>query len=327
MRIHYIRYYKEKRLLLKPLSCLFCIILSLVQISSVLAYEREIKDVTKYLSQNINKSGKKNLAVVDFTDLQGNVTEFGRFLAEEFSVALASADRNFEVIDRTHLKVILQEHKLSSTGVIDPETARKLGKIAGVESLLTGTITPLGGNVRISVKILDTTTANLIGASTINLRMTKDMEALLGKEIDTPKVGGTDRVQAKISMDDFTFEALNCKVSGTNIYCTIRVINNAPSNRHLFIHAISYSHNSYLYDLNGNQFKAMKVQFGSESRPDHAGQMMAPNLPVIASLKFENASPQGDKVSLRVECKAGDSYIFSGQGHFNAVLRNIPLAK
>src|SRR5437899_296918 len=53
-------------------------------------------------------AGKKTVAVVDFTDLQGNVTELGRYLAEEFSTALVEEPRSFDVIDRIHLKVILQ---------------------------------------------------------------------------------------------------------------------------------------------------------------------------------------------------------------------------
>jgi len=55
-------------------------------------------------------------------DLQGNVTELGRFLAEELSGALVNDSRGFRVIDRAHLKAILQEHKLAATGLIDPQT-------------------------------------------------------------------------------------------------------------------------------------------------------------------------------------------------------------
>jgi len=122
--------------------------------------------------------------VADFTDLQGNVTELGRFLAEEFSVCLAGSDARFEVVDRIHLKSIITEHKLSATGMIDPSTARKLGKIAGVEALITGTVTPFGDNVRLTVKILDTETAKIIGASTANLAKTKAIEELLARGID-----------------------------------------------------------------------------------------------------------------------------------------------
>ena len=164
---------------------LFLAILALLHCPFSFAYEEEIKDISANMAKAIADAGKKTIAVADFTDLQGNVTELGRFLAEEFSVALAGAGTRFEVVDRIHLKSIIMEHKLSATGMIDPKTARKLGKIAGVQALITGTVTPFGDNVRVTVKILDTETAKIIGASTANIAKTKAIEELLARGIET----------------------------------------------------------------------------------------------------------------------------------------------
>jgi TolB-like protein len=153
-----------------------------------LAYEKEIRSISLNLAENISKSGKKTIAVVDFTDLQGNVTELGRFLAEELSGALAEAGKGFEVVDRTHLKSLLKEHQLALTGLIDPNTARKLGEIAGVHALITGTITPFGDSIRLAVKVLDTATAKVIGASRGDIAKTKAIEELLAKGIQTVPV-------------------------------------------------------------------------------------------------------------------------------------------
>jgi TolB-like protein len=148
-------------------------------------YEKEIKNISSLLSENILKTGKKTVAVVDFTDLQGNVTELGRFLAEELSVALSEAGKGFEVVDRTHLKSLLKEHQLAQTGLIDPKTARKLGEIAGVQGLITGTITPFGDSIRVAVKVLDTETAKVIAGSRADIAKTKAIEELLAKGIET----------------------------------------------------------------------------------------------------------------------------------------------
>ena len=164
---------------------LFLAIIIVLHCSFTFAYEEEIKDISANMAKKIADAGKKTIAVADFTDLQGNVTELGRFLAEEFSVALAGAGTGFEVVDRIHLKSIIMEHKLSATGMIDPTTARKLGKITGVQALITGTVTPFGDNVRITVKILDTETAKIIGASTANIAKTKAIEELLARGIET----------------------------------------------------------------------------------------------------------------------------------------------
>ena len=165
---------------------LFLAIVAILHCPFSFAYEEEIRDISANMAEKISAAGKKTIAVVDFTDLQGNVTELGRFLPEEFSTALVNTGKGFVVIDRIHLKSILKEHKLSASGIIDPTTARKLGKIAGVQALITGTVTPFGDNVRITVKILDTETAKIIGASTANLAKTKAIEELLARGIETP---------------------------------------------------------------------------------------------------------------------------------------------
>jgi curli biogenesis system outer membrane secretion channel CsgG len=139
---------------------------------SSMAYEKEIKKLSASMTNHIIQVSMKTIAVVDFTDLQGSVTELWRFLAEEFSVALAGAGKGFEIVDRTHLRSILKEHKLSSAGIIDTQTARKLGKIAGVQALIAGTITPFGDSIRLSVKVLDTETAKVISATAGNTAKT-----------------------------------------------------------------------------------------------------------------------------------------------------------
>jgi len=167
------------------LVCILTAIFSLSVPHFSLAFEKEVNSLAATMAENIARSGKKTIAVVDFTDLQGNVTELGRFLAEEFSVALLGTGKGFEVVDRTHLKALLQEHKLSLTGLIDPKTARKLGQIAGVEALLTGTITAFGDSVRVSIKILDPATAKVIGAARGNIAKTKAIEELLARGIES----------------------------------------------------------------------------------------------------------------------------------------------
>jgi len=151
-----------------------------------MAQEKEIKELSLIMAEKIVKEDIKTIAVVDFTDLQGNVTKLGRFLAEEFSVVLASVSKDFKVIERINLKSIVQEYKLSVTGIIDPKTATKLGEIKGVEALITGVITPFKDSVRFSVKALKTDDGEIICALAGNIPKTKTIEEIEGEEIKTP---------------------------------------------------------------------------------------------------------------------------------------------
>lgn len=144
-----------------------------------LAYEREIANLSSILSAEIAKSGKKSIAVVDFTDLQGRVNELGRFIAEEMSGNLTSHSQGFDVLDRNHMKRILEEQKLSLTGLMDPEAIKKIGKLAGAEIIVTGTITPFGDSIRVSCKAIDTETARVTASARGDIAKTVTIADLL----------------------------------------------------------------------------------------------------------------------------------------------------
>jgi len=205
--------------------------------------QKEINALSISMAEKIANSGKKTIAVVDFVDLQGNITELGRYLAEEFSVDLAGANKGFEVIDRTYLKSILKEHKLSLTGLIDPSTVKKLGKITGADAIITGTTIPLGDIVRVTVKVLDTETARVITASAANIAKTKAIEELLASEIATPAIstGGSSPASGrtsegmgatiqKVESHNFIFELKECRLSGGSITCKFLTTNNGTDN-------------------------------------------------------------------------------------------------
>ena len=147
------------------------------------AYQQEVRGAVRSIVESLSARGTKSIAVVDFTDLQGNVTELGRFLAEQMSLALAVEAKDISVVDRTHLKALIEEHKLSASGLMDPQTARKLGLIAQVGALATGSLTPIGEVVNLSVKVLDTETARLLAVATADIPRTRAIEDLLARGI------------------------------------------------------------------------------------------------------------------------------------------------
>lgn len=287
---------------------LLSVILSLTGSPSSMAYEKEIKNLSASMADQIAQAGKKTIAVVDFTDLQGNVTELGRFLAEEFSVALAGAGKGFEIVDRTHLKSILKEHKLSSTGIIDPQTARKLGKIAGVGALITGTITPFGDSIRLSVKVLDTETAKVISATTGNIAKTKAIEELLARGIEmattapgrpTTITPARPAVGKAVEAEGFIFRPVKCTRSGGKLICTISFINNGNEERELTIYG-SGSRHSYLCDNFGNQYP-MVVQIGHRKESGGYGgikQKFIPQLPINVQFITEQISSKGTYITV-----------------------------
>jgi TolB-like protein len=167
----------------------------------------EIEKAAPDLARRIADAGGRTVAVADMTDLQGRVTELGRFLAEELSVALVNAPARLQVIDRGHIRALLAEHKLAEDGLIDPETAAELGRIAGVDVLVTGTVTETSQGLRITVKALDTRSAAIVAATALTAPQSQAAASLLRRDVilqqgaatggpARPPVGGAPNVRS-----------------------------------------------------------------------------------------------------------------------------------
>lgn len=168
---------------------LACLLAAWCPSSPVLGYEEEVRSEAELIAFRVDETKIGVVAVTNFTNLEGDVTELGRFLAEEFSIALAEFATEFKVVDRTHLKTLLDEYQLNSTGLIDPETALKLGKFAGVNALVTGTISSFDGGIRMEIKVLELETATIVTSSVIDVTDVPPLEGCPRPITGTPSEG------------------------------------------------------------------------------------------------------------------------------------------
>jgi TolB-like protein len=294
-------------------------------------YQRETRAAADAVSEKLVAAGKKSVAVVDFTDLQGEVTELGRFLAEEISVALASGDRPLEVVDRTHLKVLVQENKLSATGLIDPATARKLGQIAGVDALVTGTLTPFGDTVRLTLKVLDTSTARIIAATTAEIPKTKAIEELVARGVGgvepAPAPGPSPEANRMpsapvgmpkpVELAGIRFTLKRCVPTGGSVRCELLVENLTEGAVAVRIFGRNDVSPSYLYDSSGNQFGDAEVTLGRERNSE---EDVFPGIPLALRLTFGNLPDDLNVVSLSLA-------VYAGRQRQAILFRNVPLTR
>jgi TolB-like protein len=297
-----------------------------------------VNSLSSGLSDVVNRSGRKTVAVVDFTDLQGCVTELGRYMAEDVSVALVNNAKGFDVIDRTNLRVIMQEHKLASSGIIDPATARRLGQVAGVDALVTGTIAPVGDSVHVSVKVLDTESARMFGGVTADIPRTKTVEDLLAKGVSNCRPTQSERqIIASVPgqgsevspirlpvgsghIGDFIISLESCDRAGEVIRCSGTVMNAGKERQRFLID----NGGSYMLDNLANQSKGSSgfggFGFGGRGWESSVGSgtnvNIEPNLPLKLSVSGHGLSEQASSVSIvfRISIPGG-----------TITLRNIPI--
>lgn len=189
------------------------------------------------LAAGISKASIHKVSVLDFTDLQGNNSELGRYIAEQLSISLVNSSKGFAVMNRANLKTILDEHKLTASGLVNPENAQKLGHIAGVDAIVMGTMTPFGETLTLTAQILSTETAQVLGGSTIKIAHSKEIDELLAPKT-APKTlgdgpgrtsGGTkdfDASNSTSAFENITVEILSFRFTDTpSALVTLRIVN------------------------------------------------------------------------------------------------------
>lgn len=72
-----------------------------------------------------------------------------------------SSDSKIELVERSQLKKVLDEHGLQMTGLVNPDQAAEIGKFIALNKLITGTLGPLGNQFVITVRMIDIETAKI----------------------------------------------------------------------------------------------------------------------------------------------------------------------
>jgi curli biogenesis system outer membrane secretion channel CsgG len=91
-------------------------------------------------------SSKPRVAVIEFANKADNQWwhSTGAQAAQDIFVTELVKSRKFVVIEREKINAIMQEKGLTLAGDIDPKTAMQIGKLLGLNYLLTGAVTEYG---------------------------------------------------------------------------------------------------------------------------------------------------------------------------------------
>ena len=230
--------------------------------------DTELSSVADKVASQIESQGKKKVAVIDFTDLEGNPSgELGKYVAEQLTVDLVMDRTNFSVLDRANLKKILDEHKLSATGLVDPDNAKKLGQFAGVDALILGTVVPKEQNVKLTVKIITTDTAEIIGATKGEFKNDSDVQQLVSKPVvqtdaESPNTPSPkpEKPSIKKEFGDLLVEAQPPVIVADRQYNLTLTFSNKSSTRKLWVTLSMDRDDNFLkggiVDSDGNSFSS-----------------------------------------------------------------------
>jgi TolB-like protein/tetratricopeptide (TPR) repeat protein len=121
--------------------------------------------VKRRIPQALQIQERLSLSVLPF-EQNGVVSESSLSFQDRLIDSLVNQNR-FRVVERAKLDVILQEQKLSSTELIDKNTALRLGKLVAAQSIVTGSIIETGTGMEIVARVVDTETSEILASEDV----------------------------------------------------------------------------------------------------------------------------------------------------------------
>jgi len=232
----------------------------------------EIRSVASTISESFQATGKKIVAVADFTDLEGNVNTLGRFIAEEISISLSS--KQLTVIDRNLLKKMLYEKNISSSGIIDPALAKSIGSVSGAEAIVTGSLQPVSNSIYLSVKLIDVNNARIIGGTSLLLSRNSVLDDLIKMSFKLPEIPQMPAIaefspQVKEAAD-FVFILKDAKMQDNAMVLGLEIKNAHQDSRYLTINYIKA-----IDDAGNTYFPSSLIVGGIKAYIDQSGKIQS----------------------------------------------------
>lgn len=144
-----------------------------------------LNDLSDQIGKGLAENQKRRIAVVEFVDLKGNLTDLGRHISEELITKLFQSGK-FTVVERQRLNQIISEQKLSLTGIIDPASAQKLGKLLGVDAIASGSVSDLTKTVKVNARLISTETGEVFSAASVEITKDDTVRSLMGVGTTVP---------------------------------------------------------------------------------------------------------------------------------------------
>lgn len=158
---------------------------------------QSITDLSEYvileIAEMLPLQNELSIAVfpIEFTSDMGHNNFPGLLQDELISSVFRNKIKNMRVYERTNLNEVLKESELSLTGLVGEDSAVSIGEFVGVEAVLFGEIQVGKEKLHITLKVVNSRSAEILGLVTACLDLDAYNELITSMDVETSIVGKT----------------------------------------------------------------------------------------------------------------------------------------
>jgi len=312
------------------------LILLLLLVAPPSRAQKSLTDGVDELATNLAKSygdGKRGrVAIVPLRELGGGENLLGTYIAETLTNSFFDVGYR-DIVERQMLDRALQELKLSLTGMIDADSAKKIGKFLHADLVVGGTMTDLTGEVSVNCRMFSVETGQVVAVATTKIVKDDSVKSMLAKRATA--AGGNGEIgssgaepepagETDQEVEGISFRLKSCTRRGTRVDCEFSVkALDADAQVHV-------SRSSRLVDAQGNETKTSFLSFGGDPnrvRVRVGEPTLGPGsielvrgIARTGHLRFEGVEVTGDQVPLiEIQFSIGRYGLVKGRVQFRNV--------
>ncbi len=273
--------------------------------------DSKLDDMVNQIVLSLSQNQKTKIAIIEFSDIQGNITNLGRYLAEELTTRLYRTGK-FEVVERQLMNKLIKEQELGISGFIDDNTAVSLGQILGVDAIASGSITDLGKSIKVNARLISTESGKVFSVASIEIPKDETIRMLLGQTFEpltTIKTKTQTPTNPIVEKEGLKFELIEARMSERTVICQIKITNTTEDDIG-FSMLVGWRHATAtkIYDNSGNDYGPSGVKIGNKFQNYGGGNYTAETkivagISVNMELHFDKVSSQTTTLSLlQINC-------------------------
>ncbi|MDR2729173.1 MAG: penicillin-binding protein activator LpoB [Chitinispirillales bacterium] len=141
--------------------------------SSGIPLDRAVKEAAARIDERVEPGSK--IAILNFNSPSSS---FDEYVIAELEASLLDIGK-LTIIDRKEIDLIRGELKFQRTGEVDDESIQKLGRVLGAQTIVSGSLTDIGGIHRIVIRVLKVESAAVVAQYRSDIIEDSRVKALL----------------------------------------------------------------------------------------------------------------------------------------------------